>query len=413
MTTTSPPQLAGSIEPRRSGERRRRIGFAGMAWVSLSLSIAAAAPSPLYVLYQAEWGFASWLLGLAFSVYAFALLLALVTVGSLSDYLGRRPVLAGAALAQLTAMTLFLVAPNIGTVLAARTLQGFATGVATATVSAALTDLAPNRNRQLGAVIAGIAPLAGLSVGAISTGLIVHAAHTPIPIVFTALDVLFVIGLAVVVAAPESVQRRGGAWKSLVPRLRIPSAARTAFVASSFLNVAVWTTSGLCLGLVAVINRDVFDLHNGLANGGIIALVMGVSTATAIVTRHLDARSSGLIATTTLAAAAAGIGVGVVATNLVIYLVASVVAGIGVGTGFGGYIRLLTPTTGPEDRAELFTAMYVVSYLSFGLPVVAAGAFIDSVGPRPVITVFCALTAVSAALGNLMLKRFASRGSDR
>ena len=43
-----------------------------------------------------EWGFPVWLLTIAFAIYAIALLAALLIAGSLSDYIGRRPVLIGA-----------------------------------------------------------------------------------------------------------------------------------------------------------------------------------------------------------------------------------------------------------------------------------------------------------------------------
>ena len=65
------------------------------------------APSPLYAVYQAAWGFTPITITLVFGIYAFAVLAALLVFGSLSDYVGRRPVLLVATLIQAVAMSIF------------------------------------------------------------------------------------------------------------------------------------------------------------------------------------------------------------------------------------------------------------------------------------------------------------------
>jgi MFS family permease len=64
--------------------------FAGLATVFAAFFFAAGAPTPLLSLRQQEWGFSAGTLGIAFSIYALALLAALLTGGSLSDHIGRR-----------------------------------------------------------------------------------------------------------------------------------------------------------------------------------------------------------------------------------------------------------------------------------------------------------------------------------
>ena len=53
------------------------------------LLFASAAASPLYSVYQAQWRFSA-----VFAVYVLVLLLTLLVFGSVSDYLGRRRVIA-------------------------------------------------------------------------------------------------------------------------------------------------------------------------------------------------------------------------------------------------------------------------------------------------------------------------------
>ncbi len=53
------------------------------------------------------------MLTLIFGVYAFSLLAALLMGGSLSDYLGRRPVILGALLIQAASMLCFIAATDV------------------------------------------------------------------------------------------------------------------------------------------------------------------------------------------------------------------------------------------------------------------------------------------------------------
>ncbi|MCU1605661.1 MAG: Major Facilitator Superfamily transporter, partial [Modestobacter sp.] len=98
----------------------RTAGFWSVALLLVLVLAASGVPSPLYRVYQAEFGFSSGVLTLIFGIYAVALLLALLIVGELSDHIGRRPVLAGALVVQAAAMVLFLVADGVGWLLAAR-----------------------------------------------------------------------------------------------------------------------------------------------------------------------------------------------------------------------------------------------------------------------------------------------------
>ncbi len=64
-------------------------------------------PTPLYAVYQAAWGFSPITVTVVFAIYALAVLATLLVVGSLSDYVGRRPVLIAATLLQAVTMVVF------------------------------------------------------------------------------------------------------------------------------------------------------------------------------------------------------------------------------------------------------------------------------------------------------------------
>ena len=115
-----------------------RPGFWTVAAILGLFLAAASAPSPLYAAYAARWHFGPVTITIIFAVYAIALLAVLLTAGSLSDSIGRRPVILTALLLQSASMLLFVLADGVIWLYAARTLQGAATGLVTAAVAASL-----------------------------------------------------------------------------------------------------------------------------------------------------------------------------------------------------------------------------------------------------------------------------------
>ena len=129
----------------------RTTAFWSVAVLLVLMLAASGVPSPLYRVYQEEFGFSSGVLTTIFGIYSFALLASLLVVGGLSDHVGRRPVLIAAFVLEAAAMVLFLFADGVGWLLAARVVQGLATGALTSTLGAALLDL-QHRDRPLGAL---------------------------------------------------------------------------------------------------------------------------------------------------------------------------------------------------------------------------------------------------------------------
>src|SRR5438552_10352568 len=71
-----------------------------LASITVSYLASSSAPTPLYPIYQAEWGFSATAISFVFGIYAIAGLGALLVAGRLADYVGRRPVLIVAAAVQ-------------------------------------------------------------------------------------------------------------------------------------------------------------------------------------------------------------------------------------------------------------------------------------------------------------------------
>jgi hypothetical protein len=100
-------------------------------------------PTPLYVIYQAQWHFPTSLITLIFATYAVGVLAALLAAGRSSDQVGRRPVLAAAIGLSIASAVTFILAPGTGWLFAGRMLSGLSAGLMTGTATAALTETAP------------------------------------------------------------------------------------------------------------------------------------------------------------------------------------------------------------------------------------------------------------------------------
>src|SRR3954470_4697767 len=118
--------------------------FRAAAGIAFLVFAANAAVSPLYRIYQAELGFSATTLTLLFAVYIAVLLLTLLFLGSVSDYVGRRPVMLAGLIVGAAACGLFLSAHALELLFAARALQGVAAGLLSGTASAVLHDLRPD-----------------------------------------------------------------------------------------------------------------------------------------------------------------------------------------------------------------------------------------------------------------------------
>src|ERR1700733_1088788 len=95
----------------------KSLAFYLQASIILFFLAGSSAPTPLYAVYQAAWGFTPITITVVFGIYAIAVLAALLVVGSLSDHIGRRPVLIVATLMQAFAMILFATADGVGALL--------------------------------------------------------------------------------------------------------------------------------------------------------------------------------------------------------------------------------------------------------------------------------------------------------
>jgi MFS family permease len=381
----------------------RAIAFWLVAGLLCLLMGAAGAPSPLYAVYQAKWHFSATTLTAVFAVYAVALLAALLVVGSVSDHVGRRPVIVAALAADAVAMVLFLLARDVGMLYAARAVQGVATGAATSALSAALIELQPKRRAPLAPLINSSAPAVGLGSGALAASALVQYGPLRTHLVFWLLLAALLAGIAGVLLMPEPGVRRPGMLQSLRPHAAVPEQVRSTFTATLPCLAALWALGGFYLSLGPSLAAVMLRSENLLWGGAVIFLLMACAAGASILLRSADAVLAMRNGSLTLLAGLGVTIVGIATNTSALFLAGTAIAGGGFGLAFLGTFRSLTALAPAEERAALIATIYTASYLAFSVPVVIAGTVATHAGLRDTSLGYAAVLAALVAIAFVSL----------
>lgn len=347
-----------------------------LASLTVSFLAASSAPTPLYAVYQAEWGFSPITTTVVFGVYALAVLAGLLTLGKLSDHVGRRPVLLAALAVQVVAMIVFATAGGVPELLTARVVQGISTGAALGAIGAGMMDI----NRPRGTLANAIAPGIGTATGALVSGLVVQFLPAPTHLIYLAMLALFAAQALGVTFMKESVTRKAGALATLVPEIKLPRAVRRPVLAAAPVLFAVWALAGLYGSLGPSLVRGLVG-SSSLVYGGLSLFVLAAVAALSVV--FLRKAAARTVMLTGVIALIAGVSVTLFAIrdgSAAGFFVGTAIAGVGFGSGFQGGIRTVLPLAAPHESSGVLSLLYVVSYLGMGAPAVAAGFLVVHAG---------------------------------
>ena len=234
---------------------RGRVAFWLAALILSITMLGTTLPTPLYVIYQAQWHFSAAIVTVTFAVYAVAVLATLLLAGRSSDQAGRKSVLAAALASSALSTVVFILAPNVGVLFVGRILSGLSAGLMTGTATAALTELVPASASRRASLVATAANMGGLGLGPLIAGLFAQYAPEPTVLVFEVyLAVLAVAGLCLFLV-PETVSpRRRPALR--FAGLGIPERGRSEFIAAGTAGFAAFSLLGLFAVRLDTLRRD-------------------------------------------------------------------------------------------------------------------------------------------------------------
>jgi MFS family permease len=359
---------------------------------TITFMAVSAAPTPIYRFYRETLGLTPFTITFIFAIYSFTMIAAFLTIARLSDYVGRKPMVLLALALNAIALLLFFVAESAGALIAARAVQGVATGVALATLGAVIVDTAPGWAPVLNSVTAFL----GLALGALVSGVFVAFAPWPTHLVYAVLLGVTLVEIVILAWVAETVSRKAGAWSGIRPKLTVPAAAVAPMARLFPLTLSAWALGGFYLSLMPSLIIEATGIRSPLVGAAVVSALMVSGGLASFVTRTLDAGK-------TVRASAALLAVGIVITVAAIaagspagMFFGTIVAGLGFGASYGASLRVLLPLASAHQRAGLLSAYFVESYLAFALAAIAAGVAAPRFGLVTTALVYGSILALSA-----------------
>jgi MFS family permease len=383
-----PPSAAGRGRPAVS----RRIAFWLVASVLTATMLGTTLPTPLYVIYQSQWHFSAAIVTVTFAVYAAAVMATLLLAGRSSDQAGRKPVLAVALGASALSTVVFIVAPDVGALIAARIVSGLSAGLMTGTATAALTELVPASASRRASLAATAANMGGLGLGPLIAGLFAQYAPHPTVLVFEVyLGVLAAASLCLLLV-PETVRQRRR------PTLRfgglgIPERGRDEFIAAGVAGFAAFALLGLFAALAPTFLGTVLHENSHAVQGGVVFLLLAVGTLTQLALARFNSRRVVLAGLGLFLAALALIVAALSQAAMALFLAGTVVGGVAVGAVFLGSLATANRLAPPEGRGHVISTYFVACYCGLIIPVVGVGVASGFIGDFAAVLAFSILIA--------------------
>jgi MFS family permease len=397
---------------RRGAGGRHRAGFWLVAYAFTVTMAFSAVPTPLYVLYQARDGFGSVTLTLIFAAYAVGVALSLLLAGHLSDWAGRRRMLAVAIAVNVASGVLFLTWPAVPGLLVARFVSGISIGLLTATATAHLTELHRTARGASGgsggggqaSAVSTAANLGGIGLGPLLAGLLAQYAPDPLHLSYLVVEGLMLAGLLGLALVPETVTRPEPRPAYRPQRVSVPRASRPAFWAAGATGAVVFSVFGLFTSLApSFLAGTLHERSHALAGVAAFA-VFGAAALSQILLARVPLRRLLGIGIAVLVAGLVGVTVAVWVASLALLLVGGVLAGAGAGATFKGTVATVISIAPEQARGEALAGLFLAAYLGLAVPVIGLGIATQYLSAPDALLIFAA--ALLAALAAVSRRLF-------
>lgn len=401
----SPSEVVAWADLRGGNDRLSVSSQAGFWFCGALLCLflmAATAPSPLYSIYQRDWHFSAVVLTGIFAAYTVAILVSLLLFGSLSDHIGRKPVLLGAVVVEIASLEVLALAPDVNWLYLGRLFQGLATGAASSAISGALLDLQPS-GTQRGAIVTSVGATSGIALGAVFAGALVEFVPAPTVLPYILLLAAMGMGFIGVLVLPNTGSgRTTSVLRILRPQIpRVPSGHFGTFALLATSMVASWTVGGMFLSLGPSVAKGLVTGNPYLIGGLTIGALAGTASLAQLACAKWPGRRAVRYGSPLLIVGLVVLSWAVISHNATVFLGATLVMGIGWGLTFMGGFRMMVALAKPEQRAATSAMIYVVTYTSATVPTIMLGFLATKFGLTSATIIFSTIAALFSALAGL------------
>ena len=350
-------------------------------WLALILfAIGTSLITPLIPLYKAELRFSDTVVTLFLVCYVAALVPSMLSLGQLSDRIGRKGVLIGALIVLAAAQLVLATEPPLAGLLSARAMQGLATGAFFGTCTAFLVDAAPSSDRAWVSVLASISVRGGLGLGPGLGGVFAEYVPHPLRTPFLVHLVLIIVAIGLILSLPETVTTR--TRRPLTLKLGVPPEDRAVFwrvLVPSGMLFSLF--DGVCLSLIPVFEVRELGVTNYVLIGASGFLVLVSGALSQVVFRNVPPTPAIVWGLAIASCSFVGVVIGAPTHSAALVLISVALTGAACGLVFKGGVDLCTRIAPPEDRGKLISSYYVACYLGgFSIPLLVVGLLADTIG---------------------------------
>jgi len=305
---------------------------------------------PLLPFYAETFGASPVVIGLLFAAFSLAQLVAAPVLGVLSDRLGRRPVFIFSLIGTVISFVLLAVAQSLAMLFVARIIDGLSGGNITI-ARAYIADVTEPDERAKAFGFLGAAFGLGFIVGPGLAGLFAQISYTA-PIWVAAIVTVLATVMAVL-WLPETVHRESAA--SMSPWRALPDVlSRRRLRPLLLADFVYWSSFAVCTTTFALFAERRFGFDVGqtgyvLAGFGVLGVVVQ-GALVGVAARVFGVRRTLLIG---LIVAAAGWGLVAFSTSVMMFILALIPAGVGVGLCNATIVTLVSHSGSRDEQGTV------------------------------------------------------------
>lgn len=347
---------------------RPRLTFVSAVVALVAVFAAVGSTIPLFNIYRVENGFTNADISLTVVAYSAATIGVLLVFGRLSSHIGRRPTAIASIGLLVVGCLLLLEVDHIGILIAGRLTMGLGAGLAGSSLTAYIVDAAPPKPAWLASVASSQTVMLGLAVGAVTSGALVQFGPWPRNLIFLVMIVLLLVSAVLLAVSSETVMRRPGVWRSLCPSIRVPSRIMPLLPVAAAVLLATWATGAFYQAFVPALVEDQLHATSPLILGLVFAVYMGPSAFGAPLGGRFTPATAQRIGMIAFLIGWIGILLAIADGLLLLFIVATIVAGTAQGIAISAATRGLLVGSSPANRAPIFSVVYLLSYSGATIP---------------------------------------------
>lgn len=358
-------------------EIRTRLAFTAAVFALISTFATVGSTVPLFNVYRAQDGFTNAGISVAVVVYSAATLTTLLVLGRLSNHVGRRPISIASLALLLFGCVLLLNVHGLESLVTGRLLLGLGAGLASSSLTSYIVDTAPARPAWLASVASSQTVMLGLAVGAVASGALVQFGPAPRQLVYLVDIAALMFSIALIALSPETVSRKPGARRSMMPSVRAPARVKHLIPIAAAVLLSTWSVGAFYQAFVPALVENQLHTASPLVLGLVFAAYMAPSAFGAPLGSRFAPATAQRLGMGTFLIGMVGVIAAIGTGALLLFIASTIVAGASQGIAISAVTRGLLSGSTIDDRAPTFSVIYLISYSGATIPALIAGQLSD------------------------------------